>query len=1001
MATLLLDLDADTQGAVGSAVSSWTDSVGSRPFTQATTALQPAVVTGPNGHKGIQFAADYLASNAATPATQQAITVAMVVRADSVPTVARSGIIVAVSGAATNDYTTGWHLSHPSSTSETTFTSLMYGGIPIAGVDTRLKSSSQPLGQWVIITAVIGTDSPQIAYTNGTAETQVGAPTTAQTANPFTFNQLYLGCRWYTSPSDYSRVSIARMRVYSGRMTQAERAALHSSWQDTYGITVADYTATDVTAPTISTFTATAGNAQVALAWAGTDNVAITRWVLTRGGTTIYDGTATSYTDTGRTNGTALSYVLTAYDAAGNTKTASASATPVAPSDTTAPTVPSGVTATANSQTQVTLSWSPSTDAVGVASYRVRRAGSDLSGATALTGTTFVDTTVVAGTAYSYTVSAVDAAGNRSAESTAATVTTPTTLGKLIHRWSGTALVLQRMDRWSGSALVQRIIEGLANVTVPPSGDYPSALGTLTARPSWTNATVAAGPTDQPVLSRTRTLQLPNLPAAGSDLLAAWVAYFGNQTGTTGTWAAGDRVTIPAGEWLHSNNLDVPPAVNDVEIVLGGTDGACVLTSTSIADGNNTPPQIGLRVLSANNIRIRSASPTYQAILRSRGIAGRGDKNQQGHALLEVEYCTGFRAQDLLLIDSKAAGVFMYKADTYWFNRVRVERSKADAWHATNGSSYGIYSDCSSDGAGDDMMAFVHYDRSDPATSVSHHMEVYRYTGKRNGHGRGFAVIACHDIYADQVVLEGTAAASVIIDREARSSGSFPEQGIYNVLLQRFSLSGGNWSEQDHGSIFIGNGNTGNTVEARLESFYVKDNRLNQTAVRGVGSGTMTAVFKDFLFSGGLADAANGNRTKVGGNWTSPSTMTMENWVLDTSGPSDSTAPTVVINSPGHMATVSGTLTGSSGSSTHLMTNAQAIQYYVGDSPSGIASMTVTVDGSTGNGLGTPTARDSAGRGSVVWNTTAVANGTHTITVTGTDAVGITTTRSITVTVAN
>jgi alkaline phosphatase D len=93
--------------------------------------------------------------------------------------------------------------------------------------------------------------------------------------------------------------------------------------------------------------------------------------------------------------------------------------------DTTAPTVPTGVTATANSATQVTVSWTASTDAVGVASYRVRRGGVDLTGATAVTGTSFVDTTVSASTAYSYTVSAVDAAGNRSAESTAATVTTP------------------------------------------------------------------------------------------------------------------------------------------------------------------------------------------------------------------------------------------------------------------------------------------------------------------------------------------------------------------------------------------------------------------------------------------------------------------------------------------------------------------------------------------------------------------------------------------------
>lgn len=94
------------------------------------------------------------------------------------------------------------------------------------------------------------------------------------------------------------------------------------------------------------------------------------------------------------------------------------------PADTTAPTVPTGVTATANSPTSVTVSWTASTDAVGVFSYRIMRGGVQV-GQTTPGTRTFTDSTVAASTAYSYTVSAVDAAGNRSAESTAATVTTP------------------------------------------------------------------------------------------------------------------------------------------------------------------------------------------------------------------------------------------------------------------------------------------------------------------------------------------------------------------------------------------------------------------------------------------------------------------------------------------------------------------------------------------------------------------------------------------------
>ena len=65
-------------------------------------------------------------------------------------------------------------------------------------------------------------------------------------------------------------------------------------------------------------------------------------------------------------------------DAAGNVSISSAtvSGTTPAAADTTAPTVPSSLTATAVSSTQINLSWSASTDVVGVTGYRVYRDGS-------------------------------------------------------------------------------------------------------------------------------------------------------------------------------------------------------------------------------------------------------------------------------------------------------------------------------------------------------------------------------------------------------------------------------------------------------------------------------------------------------------------------------------------------------------------------------------------------------------------------------------------------
>jgi len=90
--------------------------------------------------------------------------------------------------------------------------------------------------------------------------------------------------------------------------------------------------------------------------------------------------------------------------------------------DTTAPTVPSGVTVTGVTQTSVTLAWSGSTDNSGiVAGYDVYR-GTTLAAST--TGLTATITGLTAGTAYSFTVKAKDAAGNMSAASAAVSATT-------------------------------------------------------------------------------------------------------------------------------------------------------------------------------------------------------------------------------------------------------------------------------------------------------------------------------------------------------------------------------------------------------------------------------------------------------------------------------------------------------------------------------------------------------------------------------------------------
>ncbi|GAA0593401.1 alkaline phosphatase [Kribbella sandramycini] len=89
--------------------------------------------------------------------------------------------------------------------------------------------------------------------------------------------------------------------------------------------------------------------------------------------------------------------------------------------DTQAPTVPTGLASTGVTATTAGLSWTASTDNVGVTGYDVLRNGTQV--ATSET-TSYTDTGLTGDTTYSYTVRARDLAGNVSGASTALSVKT-------------------------------------------------------------------------------------------------------------------------------------------------------------------------------------------------------------------------------------------------------------------------------------------------------------------------------------------------------------------------------------------------------------------------------------------------------------------------------------------------------------------------------------------------------------------------------------------------
>src|SRR6266513_1458036 len=287
--------------------------------------------------------------------------------------------------------------------------------------------------------------SPASATTPAPPDTTPPSVPTGLTANAVSSSQINLS---WTASSD--NVGVSGYRVYRGGTQIATTSATSFtntgvSASTTYSYTVAAYDAAgnvsaqsspasattpappDTTPPSVPTgLTANAvSSSQINLSWtASSDNVGVSGYRVYRGGTQIATTSATSFTNTGVSASTTYSYTVAAYDAAGNlsAQSSSAIATTPAPPDTTPPTVPTGLSANAVSSSQINLSWTASSDNVGVSGYRVYRGGTQIGTPST---TSFTDTSVSASTTYSYTVAAYDAAGNVSAQSSSASATTP------------------------------------------------------------------------------------------------------------------------------------------------------------------------------------------------------------------------------------------------------------------------------------------------------------------------------------------------------------------------------------------------------------------------------------------------------------------------------------------------------------------------------------------------------------------------------------------------
>lgn len=189
---------------------------------------------------------------------------------------------------------------------------------------------------------------------------------------------------------------------------------------------------TSITAPTegAEVFGSTTVNATAS------DNIGVVSVALKVDGTTVGTDTSAPYSFTWNATGVGAHTLQTvATDGAGNTGLSTVVNVTV-PADDVLPGAPGQPAASNVTQTGLTLNWAAATDNRGIAGYTVVRNGTALPGTVA--GTTFTDSGLTASTAYTYTIRAIDTAGNVGPDSLPITVTTAAVSSSLFSdTWPG------------------------------------------------------------------------------------------------------------------------------------------------------------------------------------------------------------------------------------------------------------------------------------------------------------------------------------------------------------------------------------------------------------------------------------------------------------------------------------------------------------------------------------------------------------------------------------
>jgi hypothetical protein len=263
------------------------------------------------------------------------------------------------------------------------------------------------------------------------------------------------------------------------------------------------------------------------------------------------------------------------------------SGSPPPPTDTTAPTVPSGLSASAASASSIGLSWSASSDAVGVVGYRIKRGATVVGTAS---GTSFTDTGLSAATSYTYSVAAYDAAGNVSAYSSTASATTSASASvPQILAFSASPVTLVAGSAttlsWNTTGATTLSISGLGTVTGTSRSVSPATTTTYvltatnasgsTSASVTVSVTTTGGGSGLPTISSFSAS--PNSITSGQSSTLSWsvsgtgttnthrfLIYYGTPQGVNGLWSTNAAAAVFANydTVVFGDGLEDPANVN-------------------------------------------------------------------------------------------------------------------------------------------------------------------------------------------------------------------------------------------------------------------------------------------------------------------------------------------------------------------------------------------------------------------------------------------------------